>query len=69
MEGVPKNKRCVVKTLIDIDKSLSIEELSKLSIVQLLQKVDEYKVKATEVIEVRPEFEWKSPLDYCLRRT
>ena len=69
MESVPKNKRCVVKTLIEMDKSLSIEELSKLSIVQLLQKVDEYKVKATEVIDVRSDFEWRSPLDYCLRRT
>jgi hypothetical protein len=68
MEGVPKNKRFAVKTLLDMDPSLKIENLSGLKIVELLQKVDEYKVKAKEVV-VEPDhdggFRARSALYYC----
>jgi|LauGreDrversion2_6_1035139.scaffolds.fasta_scaffold278983_2 hypothetical protein len=68
MEGVPKNKRFAVKTLLDMDPSLKIEELSGLKIVELLQKVDEYKVKAKEVV-AEPNhdngFRARSALYYC----
>ena len=70
MEGVPKNKRFAVKTLLEMDRSLKIEDLAGLKIVELLQKVDEYKLKAKEVV-VEPDhdhdqgFQARSPLYYC----
>jgi hypothetical protein len=66
METVPKNKRYAIQKLVTIDPSLSIDDLKKLSIVNLLKMIDEQKIKATESIapQVSCSYESRSLSSY-----
>ena len=64
MDTVPKNKRYIIKRLIEIDPSLSVDELKGKTILALSKMKEDQKVRSTEIIEPEEEFEYKSVFDY-----
>lgn len=64
MDTVPKNKRYMIKKLIEMDPSLSVDELKGKTILALSKMKEDQKVRSTETIEPEEEFEYKSVFDY-----
>ena len=64
MDTVPKNKRYIIKRLIEIDPSLSVDELKGKTILELSKMKETQKIQSTEKIEPVEEFEYKSVFDY-----
>jgi hypothetical protein len=64
MDTVPKNRRYIIKRLIEIDPSLSVDELKGKTILELSKMKEEQKIQSTEKIEPDEEFEYRSVLDY-----
>jgi hypothetical protein len=64
MDTVPKNKRYMIKKLIEMDPSLSVDELKGKTILALSKMKEDQKVRSTETIEQEEEFEYKSVFDY-----
>lgn len=64
MDTVPKNKRYIIKRLIEVDPSLSVDELKGKTILELSKMKEEQKIRYTEKIEPVEEFEYKSVFDY-----
>jgi hypothetical protein len=64
MDTVPKNKRYMIKKLIEMDPSLSVDELKGKTILALSKMKEDQKVRSTEIIEPEEEFEYKSVFDY-----
>jgi hypothetical protein len=66
MDTVPKNKRYIIKRLIEIDPSLSVDELKGKTILELSKMKETQKIQSTEKIEPveEPEFEYRSVFDY-----
>ena len=68
MDTVPKNKRYIIKRLIEIDPSLSVDELKGKTILELSKMKEEQKIQSTEKIEpvgeTEPEFKYRSVFSY-----
>jgi hypothetical protein len=64
MDTVPKNKRYILKKLIEMNPSLSVDELKGKTILELSKMKEELKIQSTERIEPEEEFEYKSVFDY-----
>lgn len=70
MDSVPKNKRYIIQRLIEVDPSLSVDELKGKTILELTKMKEDQKIQSTEKIEEQEheeeEMEYKSPMDYCV---
>ena len=64
MDTVPKNKRYIIKRLIEIDPSLSVDELKGKTILELSKMKEEQKIQSTEKIEPVEEYEYRSVFSY-----
>jgi hypothetical protein len=68
MDTVPKNKRYIIKRLLEIDPSLSVDELKGKTILELSKMKETQKIQSTEKIEPveepESEFEYRSVFDY-----
>ena len=63
MDAVPKNKRYIIKRLIEIDPSLSVDELKGKTILELSNMKKEQKIQSVETVE-ECVFEYRSVFDY-----
>ena len=51
MDTVPKNKRYTIKRLLEIDPSLSIDNLKTKNILELTKMIEDTKVKSIQKVE------------------
>jgi len=51
MDTVPKNKRYTIKRLLEIDPSLSIDDLKTKNILELTKMIEDTKVKSIQKVE------------------
>ena len=63
MDTVPKNKRYIIKRLLEIDPSLSVDELKGKTILELSNMKKEQKIQSVETVE-ECVFEYRSVFDY-----
>ena len=63
MDTVPKNKRYTIKRLLEIDPSLSIDDLKTKNILELTKMIEENKVKSIQKVE-EPEYKSRSLWSY-----
>ena len=64
MESVSRNKRYLIKRIIDNDNTLTPSDLEKLKVIELLKMIEEQKIKLTEVINTKEEFKPRSLMSY-----
>jgi hypothetical protein len=50
MDTVPKNKRYTIKRLLEIDPSLSIDDLKTKNILELTKMIEDTKVKSIQKV-------------------
>ena len=54
--AIPKNKAYMIGRLLDLDQSLSTDDLERKKVVELLQMIEDYKKITVEKIEEEPSF-------------
>ena len=54
--AIPKNKAYMIGRLLDLDPSLSTDDLERKKVVELLQMIEDYKKITVEKIEEEPSF-------------